>query len=316
MNIVQGPGVQAMRIDFLGLQAFVSIAERGSFQRAAAHLNLSQTALSHRIRKLEDDLGAQLFTRTTREVTLTHTGADLLPKARRAINEIAASLSEIRDAGQPEQELLSLGCLPTIATNHLPDLIRRFQDRHPDVRVRIHDNSATEIGELVSSGVAEFGLTIVAANSWDLHTQTLLRESFLLVCRNDHPLAAAREVDWDGIVDTPLIRVSPQTGNRQLIDDALGARREMLKWRYEVQHIATAVSLVEAGVGATIIPKLALNLRLCPTLRGVTLRNPSLTRSLGIVSKRDKPLSPLATQFRSMIVKHFAKQSKADARLS
>ena len=94
------------------------------------------------------------------------------------------------------------------------------------------------------------------------------------------------------------------------------ARREMLKWRYEVQHIATAVSLVEAGVGATIIPKLALNLRLCPTLRGVTLRNPSLTRSLGIVSKRDKPLSPLATQFRSMIVKHFAKQSKADARLS
>jgi DNA-binding transcriptional LysR family regulator len=305
-----------MRIDFLGLQAFVSIAERGSFQRAAAHLNLSQTALSHRIRKLEDDLCTQLFTRTTREITLTRTGTDLLPKARRAINEMAASLSEIRDASPPGQTSLSLGCLPTIATNHLPILIRRFQGKHPDVRVRIYDNSATEIGELVSSGAAEFGLTIVAANSWDLHIQTLLKEPFLLVCRQDHPLATASEVDWGDIADTPLIRVSPQTGNRQLIDDALGARREMLKWRYEVQHTATAVSLVEAGVGATIIPRLALNLALSPTLRGVALRNPGLTRSLGIISKRERPLSALATEFRSMIVRHFVTGSKADERFS
>lgn len=305
-----------MRIDFLGLQAFVSIAERGSFQRAAAHLNLSQTALSHRIRKLEDDLGVQLFTRTTRDVTLTRTGTELLPKARRAINEIAASLSEIRNASPPEQASLSLGCLPTIATNHLPVLVRRLQDKHPDVRVRVYDNSATEIRELVSSGVAEFGLTIVAANSWDLHIQTLVKEPFLLVCRNDHPLAEASEVNWDDIADTPLIRVSPQTGNRQLIDDALGARREMLKWRFEVQHTATAVSLVEAGVGATIIPRLALNLRLSPTLRGVALRNPSLTRSLGIVSRRDQPLSPLAAEFRGMIAKHFAKDAKVDERHS
>lgn len=296
-----------MRIDFLGLQAFVSIADRGSFQRAAAHLNLSQTALSHRIRKIEDDLGAQLFTRTTREVTLTRTGADLLPKARRAIGDIAASLNEARQANLPQQALLSLGCLPTIATNHLPTLIRRFQSRHPDVRVRVHDNSASEIGELVSSGVAEFGLTIVAANSWDLHIQTLLKEPFLLVCLKDHPLAEADEVDWNDLTDVPLIRVSPQTGNRQLIDDALGARREMLKWRYEVQHTSTAVSLVEAGVAAAIIPRLALNLSLSPTLRGVPLRNPSLTRSLGIITKRDRPLSNLATEFRGLIVKHFAK---------
>ena len=74
-----------MRIDFLGLEAFLSIAERGSFQRAAAHLNLSQTAISHRMRKLEEDLGLKLFARTTREVTLTRAGIDFLPKARRAL---------------------------------------------------------------------------------------------------------------------------------------------------------------------------------------------------------------------------------------
>ena len=67
------------RIDFLGLQAFLAIAERGSFQRAAAQLNLSQTALSHRMKKLEQDLGLKLLLRTTRQVTLTEAGAQLLP---------------------------------------------------------------------------------------------------------------------------------------------------------------------------------------------------------------------------------------------
>jgi DNA-binding transcriptional LysR family regulator len=65
-----------MRIDFLGLQAFLSIAERGNFQRVAAHLNLSQTAISHRVRKLEEELGLKLCARTTREVTLTRAGME------------------------------------------------------------------------------------------------------------------------------------------------------------------------------------------------------------------------------------------------
>jgi DNA-binding transcriptional LysR family regulator len=82
-----------MRIDFLGLQAFLSIAQRGNFQRAAAHLNLSQTAISHRMRKLEEDLGIKLFARTTREVTLTRAGIEFLPKAQKAIEELEQSTS-------------------------------------------------------------------------------------------------------------------------------------------------------------------------------------------------------------------------------
>ncbi len=78
-----------MRIDFPGLQAFLSIAEQGSFSRAAAHLNLSQTALSHRIKKLEEDLGFQLLARTTRQVALTPAGLELLPTARRMIGEFS-----------------------------------------------------------------------------------------------------------------------------------------------------------------------------------------------------------------------------------
>src|SRR5687768_12424710 len=196
-----------MRIDFLGLHAFVAIAERGSFQLAAAHLNLSQTALSHRMRKLEDDLGVRLLSRTTREVSLTPAGLELLPKVRGMIEELSGSLDELRQHGRARQERLAIGCLPTIAAGHLPDALQEFRIAHPDVVLRIHDNSATEIAELVDSGTIEFGITLVASHRWDFDVETLVREPFMLVCRADHAFAALPAASWSDLQNVPLIRI-------------------------------------------------------------------------------------------------------------
>lgn len=301
-----------MRIDFLGLHAFVAIAERGSFQLAAAHLNLSQTALSHRIRKLEEDLGVKLLSRTTREVSLTQAGLDLLPKVKNTIENLALSLEELRLEGRSRQETLSIGCLPTVASGLLPAALRRFQERHPDVVLRVYDNSATEISEFVQAGTIEFGITLVAAHRWDFDIEALIKDPFTLVCPKDHPLASQTAVSWSDLTEEPLIRISPQPGNRMIIDDALGSRREGLSWRFEVQHVQTAVALARAGVGLTVIPRLALDSVDERGLKLVPLRNPSIARQLGIISKRGKPLSPLADELRKLIVKTFV-ESKRDA---
>src|SRR3977135_4207913 len=116
-----------MRIDLLGLHAFVAIAERGSFQLAAAPLNLSPTALSHRLRKLEDDLGIRLLSRTTRQVSLTPAGLQLLPKVKGMIEGLSNSLDALREHGRLRQEILGIGCLPTVAAGHLPIALKRFQ---------------------------------------------------------------------------------------------------------------------------------------------------------------------------------------------
>ena len=118
-----------MRVDFLGLEAFLSIADRGSFHRAAAHLNLSQTALSHRMKKLEDDLGIKLLARTTRQVSLTPAGQELLPRARRIIEEITASFADLRQLGKARQESLAIGCLPTCTGMRLSPSRRRISSR-------------------------------------------------------------------------------------------------------------------------------------------------------------------------------------------
>jgi DNA-binding transcriptional LysR family regulator len=283
-----------MRIDFLGLEAFLSIADHGSFHRAAANLNLSQTALSHRMKKLEDDLGIKLLTRTTRHVALTPAGVELLPKARRLMADISTSFEELRLQGKARQEKLTIGCLPTIAVHYLPPLLGRLRKSFPDLNVRVLDNSKLEIAEKVQSGEAEFGITIVAADRWDLEITPLMKEPFVLVCPKAHPLAQQKAVSWSSLKGEPLVRVSTQTGNRQLIDDALGPRREEMSWRYEVQHIVSALGLVRAGLGLTVVPQLAVNVEESPGLVAVPLRNPSISRTLGVVARRGVPLSPAA----------------------
>jgi DNA-binding transcriptional LysR family regulator len=302
-----------MRIDFLGLEAFVAIAERGSFNRAAAHLNLSQTALSHRMKKLEDDLGVRLLTRTTRQVTLTPAGLELLPKAQGVMAELTSSFVALRDRGKERLEQIAIGCLPTIAVAYLPAVLAAFKRIHPQVGVRIYDNSATEIAEHVQNGRAEFGLTIVAANRWDLEIRPLMKEPFVLVCPADHAFARGASVNWSALEGEPLVRIAPQTGNRVLIDDALGSRRENLDWRYQVQHVATAVSMVRAGIGLTVVPRLALGAVDPAGVVAVSLRNPGVTRTLGIVSKHGIPPSPPAGTLLDLFTAQLREGAKSGA---
>jgi DNA-binding transcriptional LysR family regulator len=280
-----------MRGDVLGLQAFVSIAERGSFHAAASHLNLSQTALSHRIRKLEDALGIPLLLRTTRQVSLTPAGVHLLPRARKLFEDLDETLTGVRANAAEAAEQVSVGCLPTIAMRCMPYVLAAFRQSFPTTKVRIFDNSATELVERVQSGDAEFGVTIVSASRWDLDVKPVVEEPFLLICNRNLPLANEKELTWFQLTGLPLVRISAETGNRILIDDALGVRRENLLWRYEVQRVTSAVSLVRSGIGYVVVPKLALDLVHADDLVAIPLRSPTVTRTLGIVTRKGALLS-------------------------
>ena len=302
-----------MRIDFLGLEAFLSIAERGSFHGAAAHLNLSQTALSHRMRKLEDDLGVKLFTRTTRQVTLTPAGLELLPRARQMIDALSTSYEALRRQGRERQARLTIGCLPTIATYYLPPILREFSQAYPDITVHIQDAAAGQIADFVQKGEAEFGITIISANRWDLDMRPLLREPYVLLCQGKHPLAGKAQVSWADLEGVPLVRISPQAANRAIIDDALGSRREFMTWRYEVQHVATAVSIVLAGLALTVVPRLAIDVAGSPGLKAVPIVNPSVSRIVGVVSNRANPLSPAGENLLRLVAQRFRRDGEAAA---
>lgn len=297
-----------MHLDVLGLQAFVAIAERGSFRAAAAHLNLSQTALSHRIRKFEEGIGVALFRRTTRHVALTPAGSELLPRARRLIDDMSAAMERIEALARTGEARVAVGCLPTLAMLCLPEALARFTARYPDVGVRVYDGSASEIADRVQSGDADFGITVVAANRWDLDLRPIIREPFVLICRQDDPLAGRASIAWTDIGRTPLIRISAETGNRILVDDALGNRRETLNWAFEVQRITSAVALVAAGIGCAIVPKLAVRMADGARLAAIPLVAPGVTRTLGVVTRKGLAPSPQASLLLGLITAELTRQ--------
>jgi DNA-binding transcriptional LysR family regulator len=303
MSALARRGGQAVRIDFLGLEAFVSIAERGSFQRAAAHLHLSQTAVSHRMRKLEDELGLKLLARTTREVTLTRAGIDFLPKARKALSELEQSFDDLRQQGAKRRERLDIACLPVFAVNYMPPILRRFHELMPDVQVRIFETPSAAIAELVQSGEVEFGFTGLLTNRWDLDIETFSASPLTLACPSGHPLAKKRALGWDEMSGLPLIRVSSRTAIRVIIDDAISAAKVNIAWQYEVQHVETAVNLVEAGLGFTVVPMIDIALHRGGGVVAVPLRAPRLTCTYGVVWRRGIPLSPPAEMLRDLLAR-------------
>ena len=295
-----------MRIDFLGLQAFLSIAQRGSFQRAAAHLNLSQTAISHRMRKLEDELGVKLFARTTREVTLTRAGIDFLPKAQRAIAELEQSFDELKQQGAKRRDRLDIACLPAFAVHYLPPILRRFHEVHPGVEVRIFETPSAAIAELVGSGEVEFGLSMISTNRWDLDVETIGEAPLALACPAGHAFATKRSVTWRELRDTPLIRVGTKTAIRSIIDDTMSAARLVPNWQYEVQHVETAVHLVEAGLGLAVALNFDVALHRGRGLVAVPLRSPKVVCSYGLVTRRGMPLSSSAAAVRDLLIEELS----------
>lgn len=299
-----------MRLDLLGLEAFIAVADRGSFGKAALHVGITQTALSHRLKKFEEQLGTRLLARTTRSVALTPTGLALLPKARQLIEAATTVLHELQTDVAERSERLALGCLPTMATRFLPDVLREFRASYPRMSVRVFDNSASEIADLVQKGEAEFGVTILATNRWDLEAQVLAKEPYVLLCPKGSTFALRRTATWGDLAGAPLIRISSQTGNRVLIDDALGHRREQMTWNYEVQHVASAVALVAAGIGLTVVPRIAADLAGTGAVVAVPIRAPSVTRTLVAVQRRGVPLSSPAEALKALIAQRLKRSAR------
>jgi len=283
-----------MKLDTLGLEAFVAIAEEGRFGRAADTLHITQTALTRRLQNLEALLGVTLVERTTRSVALTRLGLEFLPQARRLLSDLAAALTEIRKTGKAERGDVTIACVPTVGVRFLPSVIQEYAARYPQNRIHILDHSSSGVAESVLRREAEFGVNIEGPRHPELDAVRLLQDRFVLVCRDDHPLGRRRGVSWKELAGYPLIVAGEASGNRPLLDTALGTAKIELQAHYEVQRSSTALGLVAAGVAAAVVPSLAIQKGVYPRIRVRPLADPVVSRALVLVSRKTSQLSPAA----------------------
>ena len=293
-----------MKIDMLGVQAFIAIADHGGFHRAAAALHITHTALSRRLQNLESFLGVKLVERTTRSVALTRIGDNFLPQARRLMTDLSTALVEIRETGKALLGDVTLACVPTVGVQYLPRIIQDYCARYPNNRIKILDHASSGVEQAVLRREAEFGINIAGNYHSELNSMPMLQDRFVLICRDDHPLAKRKSLSWKQLEAYPLIFPGTGSSNRPLLDMALGEFNLALQSFYEVQRSSTAVGLTAEGVGVAVVPRLALQTGAYPRLRVIALTHPGVTRSFVLLSRKSAHLSPAAQALYDMIIRH------------
>jgi DNA-binding transcriptional LysR family regulator len=293
-----------MKLDVLGLEAFVAIAATGSFARAADLLNVTSPALTRRLANLEAQLQVQLLERTTRAISLTPAGENLLPRARHLLDELSTTFRELSARGQAQRGTVTLACVPTVGVRFLPALLREYSRHYPDNRVRILDHTSYGVAQAVQMREAEFGISMADAQFSELDTVPVLKDRIALICRRDHPLASRRKLKWSDLRAYPLIVPGPGSSNRPVLDAALGPLNLQLSARYEVQRSATAVGLVAQGLGAAIVPALSVEKDAYPQLRLIALEEPVVERTFVTLRRRASVLSGAAQALYDLILRH------------
>lgn len=234
----------------------VAVAETASFTRAAERCHVVQSALSHQVARLEKELGARLFERTSRRVRLTTAGEAFLPAARRALEaaerartDVAAAIGEIRGG-------LTVGSIPAVAAVDLPAVLRDYRLRHPQVRISLRAGSSEQLVERVREGQLDAALLGVQPGflPQGIHDRELAHTRHVAVVAPDHPLAGGGEVDIRRLAEETFVDFADGSAARAQSDQAFaaaGLRREVA---FEVSGVELMAPMVRHGLGIALLP--------------------------------------------------------------
>lgn len=280
-----------MRInyDFLDLETFLAVKDTGSFQDAADRLNLSQSSVTRRVKKLEEALGTLLFERTTRDVRPTLAAKRLQLRAEAILQDAVETTRAMRDESAAyayqRAQTVTVASIPTVVHALLSSAIRVFRAEHSGIRVRILDTAANEVAEAVAQGDADFGICSIPMLEPVTEFTLLLNEPLVLALPFGHRLTEYDRVTWTDLAEENLILPARGTGNRLLIDEALARNRNPVRWMYEVGRSSTALDLVANGIGVAPLPQMALNGTHNRSVCWRTIEAPDVSRPIGLLSR-------------------------------
>ncbi len=242
-------------MDVRQLVYFLAIVDHGGFNRAAQHLHLAQPSLSQAIAGLERHLGVLLFHRIGRGAVLTDAGRALIEPARQVLRDVdaaQATIASLKGLGSGAVDVVSM---PSPSLEPLSTIIERFQQRHPQVSVRVRAESTPgSVMDAVRIGVAELGLLgaprPIKADGFRTHV--LEAQPFILILRPDHPVAAKDCATPADLAGVRLIVGQRGTGQRQLVDEIVAQGFEV-SIAVETEHREAMLPLVLKGVGGAVM---------------------------------------------------------------
>jgi LysR family transcriptional regulator, benzoate and cis,cis-muconate-responsive activator of ben and cat genes len=239
------------------LEYFTALAEGGNFSRAAERLGISQPALSQQIQRLEEEVGANLFDRTARPVVLTEVGERLLARCADVLEHIRAIERLSAAASQGETGRLRIGVIPLALYGRIPQQIRAFRRRHPDVQVSLERYDTSPLIDLLEAGRLDVAFLNATVPGSALRSADLDAGPLVAVLPVDHPLARASSVRLLDLRAEPLVMFPRDVAaeNFDLVITAFRAAGFSPKIITATGGYADQVGYVAAGVGYALLPR-------------------------------------------------------------
>ncbi|HEY9642548.1 MAG TPA: LysR family transcriptional regulator [Coleofasciculaceae cyanobacterium] len=276
------------------LRALVTVAEHGNFSEAALHLAVSQSAISHAIATLEDELGVILFSRGRHGATLTPTGERILQIAQQMLGLLDQMGKEANMAKGLEGGEVRLASFRSVATHVLPRAIAQFRQRYPAIAVTLHEFSGClQVEQELREGRVGIGITCLPAGN-EFEAWELLQDEYVVLLPPRYPISE-EPLTWEQLSRYPLILPNEEDSCRLQIQQYLNQVEQTLKPTYEVREDSTIVSMVRQGLGIAIMARLAA----APLPDEVQIRPlpVSLKRIIGVATLADAVQPPAVYAF-------------------
>ncbi len=268
------------------LQCFIAVLEEGGFKRATARLGITQPALSYQIKRLEEELGVQLFHR--RPGSATEAGRVFLEHAQQVIATVREAHQAVRELSDGVTGEIRIGTLYCVGTYFLPRVLWEVKAKHPLVRPQIlYRNTGDLLESLLAS---KLDVAIVADPNHDarLKSEVIFEEKFSLVCSAGHAFYGRRTVAAEELKEVPFVSLSPATASGSVIRRYLDRVGIAVRQAVAVDNAETVKRMVEAGMGVALLPDMATADEVAPDGQPARLSrstvDPPLSRAITLVT--------------------------------
>jgi len=284
-------------VDNQNLKAFITVAELGSFSEAADSLYLTQSAISKRIALLEQQIGKRLFDRIARQVSLTEAGNELLPRARRILQEYENALQAINDLSGEASGTLRLAISHHLGLHRLPPILKQFAQQYPNVTLDIEFMDSEKAYEQVLHGDSELAVITLALDSHhNIDSKKIWNDPLRFICAQDHPLAELKKPALKDLAEYPIILPGLNTYTGRIIQNLFQKEGIPLKAPMSTNYLETISTMVEIGLGWSVLPETLIR-----DLNVMPFEKVSIEKDLGYIHHKKRTLSNAAIGFLELI---------------
>lgn len=291
-----------MDITLKQLAAIVAVADHASISAAARSLDLTQPALTHQLRLLEDALAVRLLDRHTRGAVLRPEGQIVVERAR----QILRAVREIGDGLKDSHHLrghIRLGIVPTASANYFPRLYRIWRGQYPEVTVEVLEEQSALIGERIRQRDLDLGLVALPLPFADIILEPLWQEELVAVTPPDWD-PGSTSIPVTALAEWPFIGLTIGNGLRARVLELFHQASVQPRLAYEATSIATVIGFVEAGLGVSIVPRETAHLHAQAGRIHVRPLKPGATRQLVLAHQPLETLSPQARALTHLLVNY------------